>query len=180
MAAAAAVADLTYARWTPQPAKFSLKLAPRRTAGCDLHGRRRQATSTHEEWTLFTAFTSRTTATAITPINPAGRRPGLRTNERSVGNDSNDSFGLRPACIAISNANAGRLSGQAPALAARFGARNCYVKSKCMLHSCIANRYEVNEVSFHRRDQSSSLNSTKNCGRRCLTPLSPHRNYIRS
>ena len=31
-----------------------------------------------------------------------------------------------------------------------------------------------------RPDWTAQLNSTENYGRRCLTPLSPHRNYILS
>jgi len=33
---------------------------------------------------------------------------------------------------------------------------------------------------FHMAHYSTQLNSTENYGRRCLTPLSPHRNYILS
>ena len=44
----------------------------------------------------------------------------------------------------------------------------------------LATRRTANRVQVMSADASTQLNSTENYGRRCLTPLTPHHNYILS
>jgi len=44
----------------------------------------------------------------------------------------------------------------------------------------LATRRTANRIQVMSADASTQLNSTENYGRRCLTPLTPHHNYILS
>ena len=48
------------------------------------------------------------------------------------------------------------------------------------VHPALIFRILPNAGDERTPDNSTQLNSTENYGRRCLTPLSPHRNYILS
>ena len=59
----------------------------------------------------------------------------------------------------------------------------CYILRAIRAGRCRERRYADHifiQIYFRMHHFSTQLNSTENYGRRCLTPLSPHRNYILS